>query len=197
MPRGGLLVWLGSALIFGGAALLTVHCYNLLHAVSTQEKAKEWLNATAATRPTPPARRPRAAVGPAVRRGDALGELNIPRLNMSVMVFEGDDADILKIGAGHIPGTALPPGNGNICIAAHRDTFFRPLREIRPNDVITLRTSAGASRFAVTETEIVRPSYVKALDQSPGRDLTLVTCYPFSYIGGAPRRFIVHAKKVG
>jgi len=113
------------------------------------------------------------------------------------MVFEGDDADILKIGAGHIPGTALPPGNGNICIAAHRDTFFRPLREIRPNDVITLRTSAGASRFAVTETEIVRPSYVKALDQSPGRDLTLVTCYPFSYIGGAPRRFIVHAKKVG
>src|SRR5712691_2879870 len=113
------------------------------------------------------------------------------------MVFEGDDADILKIGAGHIPGTALPHGNGNICIAAHRDTFFRPLREIRPNDVITLRTSAGASRFAVTETEIVRPSYVKALDQAPGRDLTLVTCYPFSYIGGAPRRFIVHAKKSG
>jgi sortase A len=112
------------------------------------------------------------------------------------MIFEGDDSGILKIGAGHIPGTALPSRDGNICIAAHRDTFFRPLRAIHQNDVITLRTPTGASRFAVTETEIVPPSQIQVLAKAPGRDLTLVTCYPFSYIGHAPQRFIVHAKKI-
>ena len=192
MRAGGPLIWLGGALILGGAAVLTVHCYNLHDAACAQRKAKEWLNSPAPTRPTPLAKRT-----PVFRRGDALGELNIPRLNMSVMVFEGDDAGILKIGAGHIPGTALPHTNGNICIAAHRDTYFRPLRVIHPNDVITLRTPSGTSRFAVTETEIVRPSNIKVLAQAPGRNLTLVTCYPFSYMGHAPRRFIVHAKRIG
>jgi len=86
---------------------------------------------------------------------------------------------------------------GNIGIAAHRDTFFRPLRVVRPNDVITLRTPYGISRFAVTETEVVQPSNVEVLAAAPGRDLTLVTCYPFSFLGHAPRRFIVHAKRIG
>jgi sortase A len=187
MQKGRLVIWLGSALILGGAAVLGVCWWNLRHATQAQQHAKEWLNGTA----VPP------AVQPAVRRGDAVGELNIPRLHLSVMVFEGDDTGILKIGAGHIPGTALPPGNGNIGVAAHRDTYFRPLRVIRPHDLITLRTPAGTSRFAVTSTEIVRPSDVEVLAQAPGRDLTLVTCYPFSYIGHAPRRFIVHAQRIG
>jgi sortase A len=116
---------------------------------------------------------------------------------MSVMVFEGDDDGILEIGAGHIPGTPLPSGKGNIGIAAHRDTFFRALRAIHPKDVIALRTPDGTSRFAVTETEIVWPSEVQVLDPAAGRDLTLVTCYPFSFMGHAPRRFIVHARKIG
>jgi sortase A len=113
------------------------------------------------------------------------------------MVFEGDDAGILRQGAGHIPGTALPSGSGNIGIAAHRDTYFRPLRIIRANDVIDLKTPAGTSRYTVTETEIVRASDVSVLARAPGRDLTLVTCYPFSYVGSAPDRFIVHARKMG
>jgi sortase A len=132
-----------------------------------------------------------------VRRGDVVGELGIPRLHLSVMVFEGDDAAILKQGAGHIPGTALPAGNGNIGIAAHRDTYFRPLRAIRANDVITLTTPAGTAWYAVSEHEIVQPSDVGVLAQTPGRDLTLVTCYPFFYVGRAPERFIVHARKIG
>jgi sortase A len=132
-----------------------------------------------------------------VRHGDVIGELDIPRLRLSVMVFEGDDAGILGQGAGHIPGTALPPGSGNIGIAAHRDTYFRPLRVIHANDVIALKTPAGTSRYAVTEAKIVRPSDVGVLARAPGRDLTLVTCYPFFYVGSAPERFIVHARKVG
>jgi sortase A len=183
----------GGALILGGAAVLAVHCYDLFHTMDAQRKAKQWLNATA----TPPAQKAPPAVGTGVHRGDVLGELDIPRLHLSVMVLEGDDGDILKIGAGHIPGTALPLSDGNICIAAHRDTFFRPLRVIRPNDVITLTTPAGLARFAVTGTEIVSPSSVNVLGRATGRDLTLVTCYPFAYIGHAPQRFIVHAKRIG
>ena len=162
----------------------TVH-----ESAAAQRRAKEQLSRmTPIHRPVP---------APPVRRGDVVGELEIPRLQVSVMIFEGDDAGILKQGAGHIPGTALPAGSGNIGIAAHRDTFFRPLRGIRANDVMTLKTPAGASRYAVTETEIVPPSDVGVLARAPGRDLTLVTCYPFFYVGSAPSRFIVHARKIG
>lgn len=195
MRKRRLLFWLGSALIVGGAAVLEVYWWNLRYSTQAQQWAKERLNVV--TRLTPAAPPEPSAVRPAVRRGDMIGELNIPRVHLSVMVFEGDDAGILKIGAGHIPGTALRPGSGNIGIAAHRDTYFRPLRAIHPNDVITLRTPAGTSRFAVTKIEIVRPSDVGVLAQAPGRDLTLVTCYPFLYIGHAPQRFMVHAQKIG
>ena len=197
MRKGRFLFQAGSALILGGAAVLAVHWYNVLDSTSSQKEAKEWLNAMPAIRLTPPVLRTPPVIGPRVRRGDVVGELTIPRLHMSVMVFEGADAGILKIGAGHIPGTALPPRDGNIGIAAHRDTFFRSLKSIHPSDVITLRAPSGASRFEVTETEIVRPWDVKVLAQAPGRDLTLVTCYPFFYIGHAPQRFIVHAKRIG
>jgi sortase A len=183
------LTWLGSALILGGVALLA-WCYWTVHERATaQRRAKEWLiRTTAVDRTTPP---------PSVRRGDVIGELEIPRLQVSVMVFEGDDAEILSEGAGHIPGTALQSGRGNIGIAAHRDTYFRPLRLVHANDVIALKTPAGVSRYAVTETEIVQPSDVGVLAGAPGRDLTLVTCYPFYYVGNAPQRFIVHARKIG
>jgi sortase A len=188
MRERGWFIWLGSVLIVGGAAVLAWHWWALHERTVAQRRAKEWLErATTVYRPAPPP----------VRRGDVVGELEIPRLQLSVMVFEGDDAGILGQGAGHIPGTALPPGGGNIGIAAHRDTYFRPLRGIHANDVLALKTPAGTSRYAVTETEIVRPADVGVLARVPGRDLTLVTCYPFFYLGNAPERFIVHARKIG
>jgi sortase A len=188
MRKRGWLIWVGSALMVGGAAVLGFNWWTLHQADKAQQRAKEWLTRSAAVHRAAP---------PPVRRGGVIGELDIPRLRISVMVFEGDDAGILRLGAGHIPGTALSPGSGNIGIAAHRDTYFRALRVIHPHDVIALKTPAGTSRYTVTESKVVRPSDVAVLDQAPGRDLTLVTCYPFSYVGSAPERFIVHARRIG
>jgi LPXTG-site transpeptidase (sortase) family protein len=188
MPKRGWFKWIGGALIFGGVALLAWHWWTLQERATAQRRAKEWLIRTTAVH--------RTMLPPPVRRGDVIGELEIPRLQVSVMVFEGDDAEILRQGAGHIPGTALRSGSGNIAIAAHRDTYFRPLRGVHANDVIALKTPTGTSWYAVTETKVVQPSDVDVLARAPGRGLTLVTCYPFYYVGNAPERFIVHARKI-
>src|SRR5882724_11404955 len=136
-----------------GRCFLASYWWTLHARTLAQQRAKEWLDRTAAIhRPVP---RPEVPPVPRVQRGDVVGELEIPRLQVSVMIFEGDDAAILKRGAGHIPGTALPAGSGNIGIAAHRDTYFRPLRGIRANDILTLKSQAGPSRYTVTDTEIV------------------------------------------
>ena len=126
-------------------------------------------------------------------RGDHLGRIEIPRLGVGLPVYEGDDAAILDRGAGHVPGTALPGDRGNTCIAAHRDKFFRALRFIKPHDEIVLQTSEGQFKYKVNSTQIVNPSDTQVLMPAPNRDLTLVTCYPFFYVGSAPHRFIVHA----
>ncbi len=135
------------------------------------------------------------AAPPHFRTGERIGEIAIPRLKVRVPVYEGDDERILAIGAGHVPGTALPGSPGNICIAAHRDRFFRQLRFIRPDDEIVLYTKQGPLRYLVKTTVIVPPSRVDELLPGPRRDLTLVTCYPFYYVGHAPKRFIVHATR--
>ena len=196
MPKRRWLFWFGSALIVGGAVVLGFYWWTLHEAAVAQQRAREWLSRTTVEPRAAPPVAPRPTLR-GVSRGDVIGELEIPRLEVSVVVFEGDDAGILRLGAGHIPDTALPLGGGNIGIAAHRDTYFRPLRLIRVNDLIELKTPSGASRYAVTETKIVRPSDIGVLARAPGRDLTLVTCYPFYYIGSAPERFIVHARQVG
>jgi sortase A len=194
MRKAHWLTCLGGALVIGGAGFLGIY-YSIQHAADrAQRNAREWLDRTVAARqkaaraPNPPHLR--------FHHGDVLGRLTIPRLNLSVMVLEGDDAAILKEGAGHIPSTSLPNQNGNLGIAAHRDTYFRPLRLIHPNDVIEFTTAAGIWRYTVTDTEIVRPSDIQVLAKAPGRDLTLVTCYPFYFLGSAPKRWIVHAKRV-
>lgn len=127
--------------------------------------------------------------------GGLVGELQIPRLGVSVMIVEGVEDGDLNRAVGHIPGTALPWRTGNVGIAGHRDTFFRPLRFIRLNDRVTLSTLQGAYRYRVVSTKVVTPGDVRALDPT-GRDiLTLVTCFPFYYVGSAPRRFIVRAER--
>jgi len=131
------------------------------------------------------------------RRGDIIGRIEIPRIHVSVIVLEGSDSRTLRVAAGHVQGTALPGTIGNVGIAAHRDTFFRPVGEIRPNDMITLTTLHGIFRYRVDSMEIVDPNDVQVLNWTKDAELTLVTCYPFYYVGSAPKRFIVHARQQG
>ncbi|MBZ5606299.1 MAG: class D sortase [Acidobacteriia bacterium] len=137
---------------------------------------------------------PQAAM-PAVNRG-LMARLEIPRLGVSVMVAEGDDEKTLRRAVGHISNTTLPGQPGNVGLAGHRDTFFRPLRNIKQNDVITLTTPGGEYRYRVVSTRIVSPTAVWVLDPGADEVLTLVTCYPFYFVGSAPNRFIVRAQRI-
>jgi LPXTG-site transpeptidase (sortase) family protein len=119
--------------------------------------------------------------------------LEIPKIGVSVMVLEGDGDDILGKAAGHVPTTAFPGGPGNVVIAGHRDTFFRTLRKIRKDDDITFTTTQGTYHYQVGSIEKVAPEDVQVLKPSGHPTLTLITCYPFNYIGPAPRRFVVQA----
>jgi sortase A len=132
----------------------------------------------------------------AVKTGDVLGRVDIPRLGISVAVLEGTGSRMLRLGAGHIEGTALPGEAGNIGIAGHRDTFFRGLKDIRMNDEIQLQTATGLFHYEVDWLEVVEPDDTTVLEPStPQSTLTLVTCYPFYFVGSAPKRFVVRAHK--
>ena len=133
--------------------------------------------------------------------GKAMGEsaatplavLRIPRLRLEVAVLPGTDDRTLDRALGHIDDTALPGADGNSGIAGHRDGFFRALKDIAAGDVIELETAAVKEVYRVERTWVVDPEDVSVLDPTPTRALTLVTCYPFYYVGPAPRRFIVRA----
>lgn len=125
--------------------------------------------------------------------GELLGRLDVPRLKISQPILEGTAESSLSLGLGHISGTAMPGTTGNIGIAGHRDTVFRPLKDIQISDEIVLSTPFGKKSYHVTLTQIVDPGDVYVLDQDIGDALTLVTCFPFYYVGHAPRRFIVRA----
>lgn len=127
-----------------------------------------------------------------------IGRLEIPRLGIRAMVREGVDDETLKVAVGHIPGTARPGEPGNVGLAAHRDTFFRALRDVRKGDVMRLTTLDGSETYRVTKADVVDPAQVGVLAGTIGaRELTLVTCYPFDFIGAAPKRFVVAALAAG
>ena len=128
--------------------------------------------------------------------GELVGRMEIPRLGVSVIVAEGADEATLRRATGHIQGTQLPGRAGNVGIAGHRDTLFRPLRNVRQDDVITLTTLQGQYRYRVVSTKVVSPYDVAVLNPDGHEILTLVTCYPFYFIGPAPDRFIVRAARV-
>ncbi|MDE3197538.1 MAG: class D sortase [Acidobacteriota bacterium] len=128
--------------------------------------------------------------------GSAASWLDIPRLGLSVPVAEGTGSQILRRAAGHIEGTAFPDEAGNVGIAAHRDTLFRKLSGIRPGDAILLTTTSGQYKYSVEWMKVVAPRDVQVLAGAHDPELTLVTCYPFGYLGSAPERFIVRARLV-
>jgi sortase A len=128
--------------------------------------------------------------------GGAIGEIEIPRLGLDAIFVQGDSPKILRHAVGHISETALPGEEGNVVLTAHRDTFFRPLRNIRQGDAITLKSGRGDFQYRVDSTAVVSASDVRVLQASGGRTLTLITCFPFYYVGSAPNRFIVRAREI-
>src|SRR3954464_1175212 len=122
-----------------------------------------------------------------------LAVLRISKFQLRVPVLEGTDELTLNRGIGHIAGTARPDEQGNIGLAGHRDGFFRVLKDISPGDTIELQTTRATDHFVVDQIVLVRPDDVSVLQPTLGRSLTLVTCYPFYFIGSAPQRYIVRA----
>jgi len=161
-------------------------------------------NRTAVTRmlaerplaPEPSALEPFALPGASPDPG-LIGELDIPRLRLSAAVRLGDDANVLAGAVGYLPDTALPWEPGNSVFAAHRDRLFRSLARIRAGDEIRLSTRHGEFQYRVSRTFVVNPGDVWVLAPAPDVDLTLITCYPFVFVGHAPRRFVVRAQKIG
>jgi sortase A len=125
-----------------------------------------------------------------------IGRLAIPRLDISAMVKEGTDDRTLGLAVGHIPSTAMPGETGNVGLAAHRDSLFRNLRHVVQDDEITLTTLDNTYTYRVVSFAVVNPEDVSVLAPSGENTLTLVTCYPFYFVGHAPKRFVVRARQV-
>src|SRR4029077_2040551 len=141
--------------------------------------------------------RPPAASAAAPVPGTLLGRLAAPSVKLSTTVLEGSDDATLSRGSGHIEDTPFPGQPGNVGIAGHRDTTFRALRHIRVGDSLEFTTADRLYRYRISKTLIVGPDDVYVLDPTDQPTLTLVTCYPFEFVGHAPRRFIVQAELVG
>ena len=128
--------------------------------------------------------------------GGVIGEIEVPRLGLKAIVVQGDSEKLLRRAVGHLPETALPGEVGNVALAGHRDGLFRPLRNVRPGDLITLRTPEREFQYQVEWTAIVPPTAVRVIQPKSEPALTLVTCFPFYYVGAAPERFVVRAHKI-
>lgn len=165
------------------------YCTSMRIAAFASQRAATSI-ARAATQTHPPHA---AAPQPQDDEAHVIGQLAIPQLSLTVPVFSDDDPTSLRRGVGHIEGTATPGGLGTIALAGHRDTYFRPLRRIAAKMQILLSDPSGVYHYQVDSTEIVTPDHVEVVATRSTPAMTLITCYPFDYVGAAPRRFIVHA----
>jgi sortase A len=130
-------------------------------------------------------------------QGEVIGQMKVPRLKLEAIVVQGDSTASLRRAVGHTSISPLPGEWGNVVLAGHRDTFFRPLRNIRVGDEIDFTTAQQRFQYVVDSIQVVAPNDIEVLEPTTGRDLTLVTCFPFYFVGPAPKRFIVRAHEVG
>ncbi len=199
MKRAVIQTLSGLTLIAGGY-LLAAGAHSWFSAREGQNQAAaEWERVSPDPPPvplTPPTGNLRKRESPPPSLGALVGKLTIPRLDAQMFVVEGvEDAD-LRRGPGHLSWSADPGGRGNCVIAGHRDTHFRILKEIQSGDRIVLETKAKKFEYRVAGLTVVEPANTASLNPTVNPSLTLVTCYPFSYLGAAPKRFIVRADLV-
>jgi sortase A len=192
-PRRG-LARLERLLIVIGVICLGAWMYVSLEARLYQRLEDRELDAVLRSKAQPLVTESSSVAPKRLPAGTVIGRVEIPRLGVSTIVRAGTDARTLRLAVGHIDGTALPGDIGNVGLAGHRDTFFRRLRDIRSGDSIRVVTPGGTFTYRVARTDVVWPTDVWVLDETADPVLTLVTCYPFSYVGSAPQRFIVRAE---
>ena len=198
LRRGDIALWARAISLLGGA-LATIADSRIYQARQGRAFSDlDRLAAAPARVPASPAAVAAPAPSPPPPVADTLlvGRIEIPRIGVSAMIREGDDDATLAVAVGRIPGTARPGERGNMVLAGHRDSFFRPLRRIRVDDVIHVRAPGRRYDYRVVSTEVVGPREVRVLDPTGEAVLTLVTCYPFGYVGNAPDRFVVRASRV-
>lgn len=143
-----------------------------------------------------PLKQPESTPTSASAKDALVGRIEIPRLHLQAIVREGTGDATLDIALGHIAGTPMPGQNGNVAVAGHRDKLFRGLKNIATGDQIVFETPTAKFAYLVEGTQIVKPADVGVLKPGVYPELTLVTCYPFTYIGSAPDRFIVKARQI-
>lgn len=189
--RQWLAVWLEWLLLGVGIGCLGIYAYETVAARRFQAEQVAAFERRVATSEGKAEKRPEAAV----RAGGLVGMLDLPRLKLTTPVVEGDDDKTLNRAVGHLPDTPLPWQDGNSAIAGHRDGLFRPLKDVKVGDEIRFRTASEEIRYRVSGTSIVMPDDLSVLARDEA-SLTLITCYPFYYVGSAPKRFVVHAERV-
>jgi sortase A len=195
------LRWAEGLLVIAGLAMLTWCAVVLVEAYVSQRIARQALETISSVEA--PARSPIPASATAqtppsiLRRGAAMATLSIPRVDVSAVVLHGSDEQTLRRGPGHVEGTAVPGEAGNVVVAGHRDSFFRPLRHVRLGDDLFLDTPFGRFQYRVTSLRVVHPRDLSVLAPTGQDVLTLITCYPFRLLGNAPDRFVVRATRVG
>jgi sortase A len=201
MTRNDVLKWVERGLLGIGVALAAWCAAVLVEARFYQSvRVSDQLTVTQTVVPVLPGEggraAPRAPAPSAPAVGSVIGRLEGPSVKMTTNVLEGTDDGTLRRGAGHIEDTPFPGQPGNIGIAGHRDTVFRPLRHIKVGDPLQLTTADRTYQYRISRTLIVGPDDVYVLDPTERPTVTLVTCYPFEYVGHAPKRFIVQAELV-
>jgi sortase A len=199
--RSASLAWLERILVAVGLVSLGYYGFMTAEARHFQREQiavfeSQQARARAPLAPPPDAPTRPAAPGPPASPPGVLALLEIPRLNISTPVLAGDDSDTLDIAVGHLPDTPLPWEKGNSAMAAHRDGLFRPLRNIRVGDDVRVKSEHGELTYRVRETKVVMPDDLSVLASTGNHTLTLITCYPFNFVGNAPKRFIVHADRL-
>ena len=194
MRVNGKFVLISRGLIALGLLCLAYYSVLTVHAWRYQRAAKSQVDQMVSIE-RPPAARAAVADPKPLKAGELIGRVDIPRLKLSAAIAEGDDDRTLGKAVGHLPDTPLPwHGRGNVALAAHRDGLFRPLEKIRIGDDVRVVTARGEFRYQVKKTHIVDPDDVWVIAPTDTPTITLITCYPFSFVGNAPHRFVVQAE---
>ncbi len=167
-----------------GLLLIGWYCVSVATTRAYQANTAEWFESLRLGRPAGPP------------RGTVVGRLDIPAVGVTAMVAEGTDAKTLRRAVGHWTRSPLPGRRGRSVLAGHRDTFFKHLERVRPGDRIMFETPAGDMAYRVRDTAVIGPKDLAALEIGAASGLTLITCYPFHFVGPAPLRYIVRADRV-